>query len=303
MKILIMSEISENATQVLQKEHTINYKNSLVTQDDSEILIVRSNIHVDFQLLENLPSLKAVIKAGSGTDNLDLHALEVRNIKLFTTPVNEHSVAELALMMILALKKNLFTLNTAIKRGNWNAKYEVSSNNLFKSTLGIIGFGNIGRTLSIFGKAIGMNILIYDHHPFTSIKQECSYEVEGTFVTLEDLLKNSDVVSLHVPLTDKTRNMIGYPEFELFKKGTILINTARADLIHPLALKESLLEQKIEGLGIDVHYNEPVNIVDELINLNNVVATPHVGSQTIENVELIGEKIIELINKIKEEEQ
>ncbi|MNZ84001.1 Glycerate dehydrogenase [compost metagenome] len=212
--------------------------------------------------------------------------------------MNAHSVAELTLLMILALRKRLGRLNAALKEGNWNAKYEVKGHNLYKSSLGIIGYGNIGRKLSLIANVIGMKILIYDHHPFDSIKQEHASRAKGTFVSLEELLMNSDTVSLHVPLTDGTRYMIDCPQFNLCRPNCILINTARADLVNPTALQEALLEKKIAGLGIDVHYHEPIHRIDALINMDNVLATPHVGSQTVENIELIGERIIDIITML-----
>ena len=245
--------------------------------------------------LAQLPGLKLIALAATGSDNIDLNYCRNQGIAVSNTrgyAVN--SVPEHVLMMILALRRNLLAYREDVQSGKWNLSKQFCLlthplHDINKSTLGIIGHGAIGKAMARLGKSIGMNVLISEHKNAEAIR-------EGRTL-FEDTLRQSDVVSLHCPLTEQTRDLIGRPEFAMMKRNALLINTARGGLVEDSALIEALRNGLIAGAGYDALREEPPSHGSPLLDLNlpNYIITPHVAWATNEAVQTLADQVIENI--------
>ena len=260
-----------------------------------DVLIVRSRTKVTRQLIERAERLKVIGRAGVGLDNIDVEAAEKRGITVLNTPeAPADSTAELTIGLILALARKIPSADRSMKEGRW-LKGRLKGWQLKGKTLGLIGLGNVGLRVARLAKAFGMKILFTKRTPPSP---EVLKELEAEFVPLEDLLRRSDVVSIHVPLTEETRGMIGARELSLIKEGAVLINTSRGAVVDEEALLNALQSGRLGGAALDVYTVEPPRDL-RLIRLPNVVCTPHIGAQTdeaqVEASRLIAEKIIKCL--------
>ena len=260
-----------------------------------DVLIVRSRTKVTRQLIERAERLKVIGRAGVGLDNIDVEAAEKRGITVLNTPeAPADSTAELTIGLILALARKIPSADKSMKEGRW-LKGRLKGWQLKGKTIGLIGLGNIGLRVARLAKAFGMKILFTKRTPPSP---EVLKELEAEFVPLEDLLRRSDVVSIHVPLTEETRGMIGERELSLIKEGAVLINTSRGAVVDEEALLNALQSGRLGGAALDVYTVEPPKDL-RLIKLPNVVCTPHIGAQTdeaqVEASRLIAEKIIKCL--------
>jgi D-3-phosphoglycerate dehydrogenase len=259
---------------------------------DYDVLVVRSRTRVNKQLIEKGSRLKIIGRAGAGIDNIDLEAADKHGIAVLNTPeASADSVAELTIGLMLALSRDISSADRSMKAGKWSKK-ELEGSLLNGKTLGLIGLGNIGTKVAKIAKAFGMKILVTKRTPPS---RELLELLEGEFVTADELLKRSDIVSIHVPFTDQTAGMIGEKELSLMKKGTILINTSRGGIIDEDALLNALRSGRLRGVGLDVYRVEPPKNL-ELIQLPNVVCTPHIGAQTEEAQKAASVLLAEKIN-------
>ena len=262
----------------------------IVSQYD--VLIVRSRTKVTKEIIERGERLKVIGRAGTGLDNIDLKAAENRGIAVLNTPeAPADSVAELTVGLMLTLVRNIALADSSMKQGKW-LKKDLKGMLLKGKTLGLIGLGNIGTKVAKICKALGMKILVTKRRP-PSLKLLEALDAE--FVPLNELLERSDIVSVHVPLTEQTAGMIGAKELSLMKHGAFLVNTARGGIIDEKALMDALNSGRIKGAALDVYASEPPKD-NELIQLPNVVCTPHIGAQTEEAQKaasvLLADKII-----------
>ncbi len=262
---------------------------------DYEALIVRSRTKVTRQIIEAGTRLKAIGRAGAGLDNIDVEAAKKKGIVVLNTPeALANAVAELTVGLLISLARSISLADRTMKEGKW-IKKELTGWQLKGKTLGTIGLGNIGERVARVSKAFGMNILITKRTPPT---QELLEELAAKFVSLEELLRQSDVITLHVPLTLETHHMIGARELELVKDGAFLINTSRGAIVDEKALLEALRSGKLGGAALDVYEVEPPKDL-ELIKLPNVVCTAHIGAQTREAQKeagtMIAEKVVNLL--------
>lgn len=262
---------------------------------DYEALIVRSRTKVTRQIIEAGTRLKAIGRAGAGLDNIDVEAAKKKGIVVLNTPeALANAVAELTVGLLISLARSISLADRTMKEGKW-IKKELTGWQLKGKTLGTIGLGNIGERVARVSKAFGMNILITKRTPPT---QKLLEELAAKFVSLEELLRQSDVITLHVPLTSETHHMIGARELELVKDGAFLINTSRGAIVDEKALLEALRSGKLGGAALDVYEVEPPKDL-ELIKLPNVVCTAHIGAQTREAQKeagtMIAEKVVNLL--------
>ncbi len=258
---------------------------------DYEALIVRSRTKVTRQIIEAGTRLKAIGRAGAGLDNIDVEAAKKKGIVVLNTPeALANAVAELTVGLLISLARSISLADRTMKEGKW-IKKELTGWQLKGKTLGTIGLGNIGERVARVSKAFGMNILITKRTPPT---QELLEELAAKFVSLEELLRQSDVITLHVPLTLETHHMIGARELELVKDGAFLINTSRGAIVDEKALLEALRSGKLGGAALDVYEVEPPKDL-ELIKLPNVVCTAHIGAQTREAQKEAGTMIAEKV--------
>lgn len=256
---------------------------------DFDILVIRSATKVTADILNQAQGgkLKLIIRAGVGIDNIDVSYAKQKGIVVKNTPnASSDSVAELAIGHMLALARFIAISNYTMRDGQWNKK-KYEGIELSGKTLGIIGMGRIGKSLAQKAKALGMKIVYND---MFGKQDELSYE----FLEVDELLKTSDFISLHVPYDKEKGSLIGKSQFNIMKDGVYLINCARGKVVEEAALLEALESGKVAGAGIDVFEEEPTKN-KELVNHPKVSVTPHIGAATKEAQEKIGEEVVTTI--------
>jgi len=254
-----------------------------------DILVIRSATKVTADILAQAEggNLKLIIRAGVGIDNIDIpYATKVGVIVKNTPNASSDSVAELAIGHMFALARFIAISNYTMREGQWNKK-KYEGIELKGKTLGIIGMGRIGRSLAKRAEALGMNIIYND---MFGKQDNLTYE----FSNLENLLKLSDFISLHVPYDKEKGALIGKAQFDIMKEGVYLINCSRGKVVEESALLEALNSGKVAGAGIDVFEEEPTKN-KELVNHYRVSVTPHIGASTKEAQERIGEEVVTTI--------
>jgi len=248
---------------------------------------------IDDSILSRLPDLKVIGKYGVGLDMIDLHAMKKNNVKLgWTGGVNKRSVSELVVSFAVYLLHRVAFANTEVRRGEW---YQVKGRQLSGCTIGIVGCGHIGKDLVRLLKPFECNILAHDILDFKEFYQEFNV----TPVGLDELLQVSDVVTLHLPKDDSTKNILSKDRLKMLKKDAILINLARGGLIDEAALKNILSEKCIAGAALDVFSVEPP-INTDFAHLDNVLITPHIGGSTEEAILAMGMAAIEGLDNSKD---
>ncbi len=240
---------------------------------------------VTASLLEACPNLRVVAKYGVGLDTIDLEACRRRSVAVgWTGGVNRLSVAELTLCFMLGLCRNVFRTSTLLRGGTWEKN---GGRQLSGRTVGILGFGHIGRLVASLLKPLGCEILVND---IRAIEDECrAAGLEA--VDKDSLYARSDLITLHVPLTDLTRHLIDARALSKMQATAMLINTARGEVVDQAALKHALIQGVIAGAAIDVFESEPPTDL-ELLGLPNLVATPHIGGNALEAILAMGRSAI-----------
>lgn len=287
LEISAINEIKKNGVYIetnhLDKEELIeNIKNY-------DVLVVRSNTKVTSDVLEAgaKGNLKLVIRAGVGIDNIDLDYAKKVGIKVSNTPdASSDSVAELALGHMFSVARYIAVANYTMRNGQWNKK-QYKGSEIAGKILGIIGMGRIGKALAGKAEALGMKIIYAD---VLGKQDNLAYE----FMDLDNLLKVSDYVSLHVPYDKDKGALISSREISMMKEGAVIINCARGKVVDEEALLEGLNSGKLAGAGIDVFEQEPSKNT-ELINHERVSVTPHIGASTKEAQERIGKEVAAIV--------
>jgi len=255
--------------------------NYLDEMKDADALIVRI-AKCDGHAIENSPNLKVIGRTGVGYDSVDVKTATAHGIPVVITPgANNRSVAEHAVAMMFALSKNLVEAQQEMCKGNWEIRGAKKAFELEGKTIGILGLGAIGRETAKICEGCGMKVAAYD--PFLSKEQVEGYGAVY-YENYEDLLKVSDVVSIHVPLTDETKNMISKKQLTEMKKTALIINCSRGGIINETDLVEELKAGEIAGAGTDVFCSEPPKTDDPLLNCPNLIVSPHSAAQTREAV-------------------
>ncbi len=274
---------------------TVERTSLLQVLPEAHGLIVRNMPFIDDALLAHAPALKVIGRFGVGVDNVDIEAARRRNIRVVYTPgANADAVAEHAFALLLALAKRLRFWHAALVEGNYHLRWTEQSTEVMGKTLGIVGFGHVGRAVAQRAKAFGMRLLVYD--PLVSPSVITALGAES--VSLEELLQRSDFVSLHVPLTDATRGLINRERLALMKQGSFLINTARGEVCDLDALYEALQSGQLAGVALDVFPEEPPDVHHPLFRHPNFIGTPHVASHTPETLERMALVVVEQVLKV-----
>ncbi|HUZ33619.1 MAG TPA: phosphoglycerate dehydrogenase [Xanthobacteraceae bacterium] len=251
-------------------------------------LAIRSTTKVTPKILERAQNLKVIGRAGIGVDNVDIAAATARGIIVMNTPFgNSITTAEHAITLMLSLARQIPEADASTHAGKWE-KNKFLGVEIFGKTLGVIGCGNIGAIVA--DRALGMKMKVIAYDPFLSDERAVDLGVEK--VKLEDLLRRADFITLHTPLTDKTRNIINADSLKLTKKSLRLINCARGGLVDEAALYEALASGRIAGAALDVFATEPASD-SPLFKLPNVVCTPHLGASTTEAQENVALQVAE----------
>ncbi|CAD5245101.1 Phosphoglycerate dehydrogenase [Thermococcus camini] len=298
VKVLVAAPLHERAIEVLKNagfeivyEEYPDETRLLELVGDVEAIVVRSKPKVTRKVIEAAPKLKVIGRAGVGLDNIDLEAAKERGIKVVNSPgASSRSVAELAVALMFSVARKIAFADRKMREGIW-AKKQAMGIELEGKTIGVVGFGRIGYEVARIAHALGMKVLLYDPYP----NEERAKEVGGTFASLEDLLRESDVVTLHVPLIDATYHLINEERLKLMKPTAILINAARGAVVDTGALVKALQEGWIAGAGLDVFEEEPLPKDHPLTKLDNVVLTPHIGASTVEAQMRAGVQVAEQI--------
>ena len=272
MKLLEDSGLFEITAEHLEKDALLE------KMKDVEFLVVRSATKVTADILSAGETLKVVGRAGVGLDNVDSQKAKELGVIVRNTPgANAISVAELAMGLLLSLVRSIPRGTSGLKEGK-REKKALKGHEIYGQTIGVVGFGAIGREVAKRALAFGMSVLAYD--PFVK-ETDLDVNLVGN---LEELLPAVDVITLHLPLTSETSHLISVDEIGMMKTGTIIINAARGGVIDEQALYDGLISGKIGGAALDVFESEPP--VDELrrklIGLDNVICTPHIGASTVE---------------------
>ncbi|MBF4694805.1 D-2-hydroxyacid dehydrogenase [Fusibacter sp. Q10-2] len=297
MRILANDGIDKNAEKILVNQgHIVDTNhydgNALVEKmRNSDVIIVRSATKIQKELIEQVKGgdLKLMIRAGVGIDNIDHLYAEKNDFTVKNTPNSSSAaVAELAIGHIFALSRHIHAANVTMKKGEWNKKH-YKGTEINGKTLGLVGMGRISHEVAMRAQALGMKVV------YTDLFNKSEKYPEFEYLTLEELLKRSDYISLHIPY-DKTKGpTIKKEQFELMKDGVYLINTARGGVIDEKALLEALNSGKVAGAGIDVFEEEPT-LNQALVDHPKVSCTPHIGASTEEAQERIGLETIDVIN-------
>ena len=294
-KILISDPVSQKCIEMLENAgHELVFKTDKKTPEQlAEIIkgfdtvVVRSATKVRKVAIDAADNLKLIVRGGVGLDNIDCDYAKSKGIKVSNTPTaSSQSVAELALAHMLALYRFLPNSNITMRNGEWNKK-KYKGNEVAGKTLGIIGFGNIGKSLATKAIALGMKVVAYD--PFVN-KTDLNVEL----VNLEKLFETSEIISLHIPHTDETHYIIDQNAIAKMKDGVMIINCARGGVVDENALLAGLNSGKVAYAGIDSYEEEPTQNM-ELVNHPNVSATPHIGAATKEAQARVGVEVADII--------
>ena len=298
MKILICDKTEPEAIQCMrQADIQVDVLDNISAEELPKVLpaydgmVVRSRTKVRAALIDACPNLKVIVRGGIGLDTIDTDYARSKGITVMNTPkASSASVAELTIGFMFAMARQIHTTTASMKAGKWEKK-KFEGDEIGGKTLGVIGFGNIGCEVAKRALALGMTVLAYDvYEP----------KLEGVKrVTVDELLSRSDYITLHLPLTDETHNLIGAAEFAKMKPGVRLINCARGGVVDENALYDAIVSGKVAGAALDVFTQEPSE-GHRLFNLEQVIGSPHIGAATKEAQSRIGaevaKKIIEFYN-------
>ena len=309
MKILISDTLEDEGIQIFEQNGFEVIKNFTINKDDlkKEIheydgIVVRSRTKLTADILEHASKLKVIGRAGVGLDNIDLLKAKELNIKVFNTPeAPSVSVAELSLGLMLTLARKISHADRTMHKGEWN-KSQYLGFTLKGKKLGLVGYGNIAKELAKMAIALGMTVGVYSRFSKGQAAIDEAKEIGCTiYPTLEDLLKEMQIISLHLPSTPQTDNILNEARIKLMRNDAIIINTARGSLIDENALLNALKNKQIAGAALDVYREEPLKDKKLIEYDENLILTPHIASQTIETqteaASSVAKKICEYLNK------
>ncbi|MFC5702761.1 phosphoglycerate dehydrogenase [Cohnella faecalis] len=289
--------LRENGFEIIdiQSEPIIPFDKLEDVLPELDAVMIGGNGSWDKHILEKASKLKVISKTGSGTDNIDLATAKQRGIRVTNTKgSNTNAVAELTIGLMITMLRHVPIFNQQMFEGEWNRT--MMGSELKGKTIGLIGFGQISQKIASLLSVFETNILAYDVFP-NHLRAE---ELGVTFVELDHLLGNSDIISLHTPYMKETHHLIGDKQFALLKEGASVINAARGSLVDEKALYRALCSQKVASAALDVFEEEPVNPQNPLLKLDNVICMPHIGGTTCESLQYesltIAKAIIDVLN-------
>jgi (S)-sulfolactate dehydrogenase len=306
MKIVVTEFIDERALPALRAKHDVVYDAKLV--DDAprllkeaasaDAIIVRNRTQVRGELLAALKQCRVVGRLGVGLDNIDVPACEARGMKVIpATGANALSVAEYVIASAMLLLRGAYQSTPAVAAGQWPRNALSNGREIAGKTLGLIGFGSIGQLTAKLARGLGMNVIAFD------AMMDADHPAFGTSSVraagLDEVIKTADVISLHVPLVDSTRNLFDARRIASMKKGAVLINSARGGIVDEVALAAALKSGALGGAAIDVFDKEPLPSSEHFKDCPNLLLTPHIAGVSAESNErvsfLIAEKVLEAL--------
>jgi len=297
MRILVPEKIEENGLEILRQKAQVDVRLDLTREqlldciDQYDALIVRSATKVDAELINRGQNLKVIGRAGTGVDNIDVEAATAKGIIVVNTPdSNNISAAEHSIALLLALCRNIPQAYMSLKAGKWE-RSKFKGVELYEKTVAVLGLGRIGSLVASRLKAFGMNVIGYD--PYIPQDKFESMGIEKVD-SIEEVMKRSDFITVHLPKTSETIGIIGKKELELAKSNLRIVNCARGGIVDENALYEALKNKKIAGAAVDVFTNEPKEgaaggvFTHPFLELDNIVFTPHLGASTVEAQRNVG---------------
>ena len=306
MRIVISEFMDEAAVATLAAHHATEYDRDLVDRReelkarliDADALIVRNRTQVNVELLAAAPRLRVVGRLGVGLDNIDVPACAARDVLVIpATGANALAVAEYVIGVAMVLLRGTYFATADVAAGKWPRGALSSGREIAGKTLGIVGFGGIGRLTGRLGRALGMRVIGFDAElaPADAVWRDDGVEPR----TLDALLAQSDVLTLHVPLLPATRNLIDARRIAAMKPGAILVNTARGGVVDEAAVAAALASGRLGGAALDVFEKEPLPAGSPLAGCPNLILTPHIAGVTAESNErvssMIADKVIEAL--------
>ena len=291
MKILVCDKTEAEAVERMRAAGLeVDVKDEITPEELPNVLpayggmVVRSRTKVRQPLIDVCPNLKVIVRGGVGLDTIDAEYARSKGITVMNTPkASSASVAELAIGFMFALARSIYKATASLKAEKWEKK-SFEGDELGGKTLGLIGIGNIGKEVAKRANVLGMTVIAYD--PYVK-------EAEGVkLAKLDELLAQSDYISLHLPKTKESSNMIGKAHFEKMKAGVRLVNCARGGIVDEAALYEALVSGKVAGAALDVFAEEPPTDY-RLLKLDNVIGSPHIGAATHEAQGRVGAEVAE----------
>ncbi len=301
--IVISEFMDEPAVERLRQVAQVDYRPELVENrqmlsqslSDASALIVRNRTQVNAELLAHAPHLRVVGRLGVGLDNIDMELCAQKGIAVYpAVGANAQAVAEYVIAATFVLLRGAYMASSQVRAGKWPRPQLSQGLEVAGRTLGLVGFGGIGRLTATLARALGMKIAAYD--PMIDTGSPVWAETGAMQMSLDELLQHSDVVSLHTPLTKETRHLINARRIALMKANAILINTSRGGIVDEQALAAALEAGKLRGAALDVFEDEPVKAGNNLPDMPNLILTPHIAGLTEEANErvsgVIAEKVI-----------
>jgi (S)-sulfolactate dehydrogenase len=301
-RIVISEFMDAPAVEALRQRFDVDYRPKLV--DDPGALeaalpwadawIVRNRTQVRGRNLDAAANVKVIGRLGVGLDNIDLTACEARRIEVIpATGANAESVAEYVITAALMLLRGAFGSTRAVEAGTWPRQMLSQGREAAGKVLGIVGLGNIGRLTARKARAMGMRVIAHD--PWLPARADAWRELGDGARTLDELLRESDVVSLHIPLTAETRGLLDRGRLATMKRDAVVINTARGGILDEAALTAMLREGRLGGAALDVFENEPLAAGSPLVGAPRMVLTPHIAGVTLESNERVSALIAERV--------
>ena len=303
--VLICDSINQTGIDILKKAGMqVDYKPNILTDEllsiikDYQVILVRSRTKITREIIQAASNAKIIARAGVGLDNIEVTAAEEKGIRVVNAPEAAiNAVSELAVGNMISLARSIPLADSEMKRGKW-IKKNLMGTELSGKYLGIVGVGNIGRNVGRIAKALRMNIIGYDPYP---IDRDYIKEIGLIVTDLNTLIQSADFITCHVPLLEETKHLFNAELISNMKSTAYIINASRGGVIDETALYNALCNGSIAGAALDVFETEPP-INNLLIELPNVICTPHIGAQTKEAQELtsivIAEKIIQIIRGV-----
>ncbi len=296
-KILIADPLSPDAMGKLESfpEFDVTVKSGMdedtlvATIPDFHAAVVRGATKITSKVIDAASNLEIIVRAGIGLDNIDVEAAETKGIQVANTPAaTSISVAEHTFGLMLAAVRNHGKANLSMKEHKWEKK-ALSGTEAYGKTLGVIGFGRIGQEVAKRALSFGMKVIAYDII-------EVQTDLDAQQVSLEEVFAQADIITLHLPLTDKTKHMIKDKEFDSMKDGVIIINASRGGTVDEHALLKALESGKVRAVGLDVFEKEPPDEF-ELVDHPNVIATPHIGAAAKEGQKRAGMEVVSILKE------
>lgn len=295
-KNILMSHKPDNFDLLFWQE--MSKEEQEVVLPNAEYLLVATE-KVGEDIFSKASTARFLQKTGIGVDNIDVSSASAYGLPVSNTPgANAIGVAELTILLILSLYRKLPTLNRETKNGKWLMwEFRPSSYEMEGKTHGFIGFGNIGREAARRSKAFGTSIIYYDKFRAAPEHEDA---LQAEFLSLEEVLAQSDIISLHIPLLEETKGLIGERELNMMKENAVLINVSRGGIVKEEALYNALKDGTIAGAGIDVWEKEPVDPGNPLLTLENVIASPHIGAGTRDTLDRVLRMAFDNIKNVEE---